>query len=184
MELGVPVDEVAVRRRLADVVSGLDRDRQYKVRVRLSATGALDVESVPLDPTPDPAPTLLADDRVDSTDRLLRHKTSRRGRYDGARQRASEAGYWEVLFRNERGEVTEGSFTNVFVQSGSSWLTPPLSSGLLPGVFRQELLDTRDGAREEVLYPEDLRDADAVWLCNSVRGLVRARVTVGGASPS
>jgi len=79
----------------------------------------------------------------------------------------------EVVFLNERGELTEGSFTNVFVARNGFLLTPPVSSGLLPGTLRAELLDT-GRAREHVLTPADLETADAIYLGNSVRGLVRA----------
>ncbi len=45
--------------------------------------------------------------------------------------------------------------------------------GLLEGVFRRHLLETGE-ASERVLYPRDLAAADEVFLCNSVRGLLRA----------
>ncbi len=81
-----------------------------------------------------------------------------------------------VLFVNEHGELTEGCWTNLFVQRGDLLLTPPVACGLLDGTLRRELLDTRpEDVVESVLRPDDLDGADAVLLGNSVRGLMPAR---------
>ena len=115
----------------------------------------------------------LADASVDSDDLFFYHKTSRRRLYDRARRRAAKRGCLDLLFCNERGEVTEGSITNVFIRRGETFLTPPISCGLLPGVLRGHLLQHEgDLLREAVLTIADLRGADAIYLGNSVRGLV------------
>jgi para-aminobenzoate synthetase/4-amino-4-deoxychorismate lyase len=73
--------------------------------------------------------------------------------------------------------VAEGSITNVFVRRGDRLLTPPVACGLLNGVFRQHFLEVSPlPIAEEVLRPADLAAADAVYVANSVRGLVRVRV--------
>jgi para-aminobenzoate synthetase/4-amino-4-deoxychorismate lyase len=84
-------------------------------------------------------------------------------------------GFDELVFLNERGEVTEGSFTNIFIERDGVLLTPDLSSGLLPGTLRAELIATGK-ARAVVLTLADLYAADAIWLGNSVRGLIRAEL--------
>lgn len=178
--LGFPFDGEAARRELARAVDRLEDDRPRKVRMTLGREGDLAVGAVEIDPLPEPVPVLLVDARVDPDDELLYHKTDRRRLYDGTRQRAEGRGYREVVFRNTRGEVTEGSFTNLFVRRGERWYTPPVSCGLLPGVCRRELLERLEGAEEKVLRPADVEDADSVWLCNSVRGRMRARLTVEG----
>src|SRR3546814_16053583 len=68
----------------------------------------------------------------------LSHKTSLRDVYDIARH---ESGAAEVVFVDEPGFVTEGSWSNIFVERDDQLLTPPLALGLLPGVLRAELLD-------------------------------------------
>jgi len=78
-----------------------------------------------------------------------------------------------VLFLNQRGEVTEGAISNIFVEKGGRWFTPPVECGLLAGVYRRHLLETRPGVEERVLYLEDLRQADTIYLANAVRGLRR-----------
>jgi para-aminobenzoate synthetase/4-amino-4-deoxychorismate lyase len=59
------------------------------------------------------------------------------------------------------------------VERGGRLLTPPLASGLLPGTLRAELM-AEGRAIERILELEDLESAEAVYLGNSVRGLVRA----------
>ena len=74
-------------------------------------------------------------------DALLLHKT-RRAEYDRAWQAAEALGGFDMLFVNERGEVTEGGRSNLFVKLDGQWVTPPLESGVLPGVMRGVLLST------------------------------------------
>ena len=77
---------------------------------------------------------------------------------------------------NERGEVAEGSRTNVVAEFGSRRITPPVNSGALPGVYRRFLLETCCDLEEGVLFPEDLHRADALYVCNAVAGYVQARL--------
>jgi para-aminobenzoate synthetase/4-amino-4-deoxychorismate lyase len=79
----------------------------------------------------------------------------------------------EVVYLNEKGELTEGSRTTIFLERDGHLLTPALASGLLPGTLRAELI-AEGRADEAVLTLEDLQSADAIFLGNSVRGLVRA----------
>ena len=83
-----------------------------------------------------------------------------------------------MLFFNERGELTEGAISNLFIQKGGYLFTPALSCGLLPGVYRQHLLATCDTAREAVLLERDLVSADAIYLCSALRGLRRVEAVV------
>jgi len=107
----------------------------------------------------------------------LFHKTTLRELYDAERQRALTDGFFEVLFTNTRGEVTEGSITSIFVQQQGALLTPPVECGLLPGVFRRHLLERSPlPVREAILTRQDLAQAEALFVGNSVRGLVQVRL--------
>ena len=144
-----------------------------RVRLTLSDTG-LDLTSVPLPPSPENFRFAIAEEALDSGSVWLAHKTTHRAFYDMPRQRAhDERGLDEVVFLNERGELTEGSFTTLFVELDGRLLTPPLSSGLLPGTLRAELI-AQGKAEEQVLTLAHLHAAEAIWLGNSVRGLIRA----------
>ncbi len=121
----------------------------------------------------------IASRPIDPTDRLLFHKTSARSVYEAAR--ADHPHVDDVLLTNSDGHVTESTFANVAVLIGSRWVTPPLESGCLPGVYRAELLEAK--VLEIAPIPlATLRSATDVALINSVRGWRRA--VVEDAEPS
>lgn len=118
----------------------------------------------------------LAQTQLASTEGLLRHKTTRREIYSRARAEYPAAQADEVLLANERGEICEGTITTLFADFGGGiLLTPTLGCGLLAGVLRAEMLD-RAKAKEAVLTMADLRAASALYVGNSLRGLIPARL--------
>lgn len=82
--------------------------------------------------------------------------------------RAQEAGASEALFANTRGELCEGTGTNVFVVVDGRLLTPPLSSGCLAGITRELVLECTP-AVEATLPFEVLGEAEEVFLTSSTR---------------
>jgi para-aminobenzoate synthetase/4-amino-4-deoxychorismate lyase len=103
---------------------------------------------------------------VDSRDRFLCHKTTRRDVYD--HHRAAHPTGFDVLLWNERRELTEFTRGNLVVELEGALWTPPRSSGLLAGVFRGELLDAGT-IHERVLMVEDLAACTKLWFINSLR---------------
>ena len=87
------------------------------------------------------------------------------------------AGFDDVLFLNQRDEITEGAISNIFVRIEGRLYTPPLACGVLPGVFRRHLLEAVPRAEERILTLADLRAAGELYLCNSVRGLRKAVIS-------
>jgi para-aminobenzoate synthetase/4-amino-4-deoxychorismate lyase len=151
----------------------------HLVRLLLAEDGALTVTSTPIElPSKDTVWTFaISDQRMDDKDPLFFHKTTRREFFDRELERQKAlTGCDEVIFLNKRGELTEGTRTNLFVELAGRLFTPALACGLLPGTLREELLDLpRAAASEAVLTADDLSAADRIYLGNSVRGLVRAR---------
>ena len=145
------------------------------VRVRLSLEGEMIVLSDPLAEPPDLVDVRMSAARVRSDDPWLQIKSSWRPAHREAWAEAQQHGCFDALLRNERGEVTEGSRTNLFIQSGDALVTPPRESGVLPGILRAKLIGDRR-AVERVLYEHDLHAADAIYVGNSARGLLRARL--------
>jgi para-aminobenzoate synthetase/4-amino-4-deoxychorismate lyase len=143
------------------------------VRLTLDRSGHIALTHSPLAPSPAECRLTLAAERTSSTDVFFRHKTTHRPLYDRLLATAQQAGFDEVLFCNERDEVTEGAISNVFVRIAGRLYTPPLACGVLPGVFRRHLLEAVPSAEERVLTLSDLRTADQIYLCNSVRSLRR-----------
>ncbi|MEI8032833.1 MAG: aminodeoxychorismate synthase component I [Chlorobiaceae bacterium] len=149
------------------------RGTRFKVKLTLSFRGEFGVSYAPAPVSPGITPLRLcvAAHRTDTSTALLFHKTTRRALYDRYYGLALQKGFDEVLFLNERDEVTEGAISNLFVRSGRRFLTPPLQSGILNGIYRNYALSSRPLFSESVLTLRDLQDADMVFVANSVRGL-------------
>jgi 4-amino-4-deoxychorismate lyase len=149
-----------------------------RVRLTLVADGTAKAVTEPFYPIAEGTVWRLAvaATRLDSDDPLLRHKTTRRAIYEKARAEFPREEIDEVILLNQRGEVCEGTITNVFIDIGEPALkTPALACGLLPGVLRGSLLDA--GKASEALSSEtELRLAKTVHVGNSLRGLIQARL--------
>lgn len=147
-----------------------------RIRIVVSKSGAIETSVSVVEPII-PATCwriFIAKERFLSSNPLLRHKTTRRSIYEEPLAQAiSQYDADEVLFLNERDELCEGARCNLFIPLGDHLVTPPLSSGLLPGTFRAYLLKQRR-ATEMLLTKNDLKEE--FYMGNSVRGLVRARL--------
>jgi para-aminobenzoate synthetase/4-amino-4-deoxychorismate lyase len=120
---------------------------------------------------------IFSDKKTDSKSPYLCHKTTMRQLYDDERKRVTEAGFFEALFTNEVGEVTEGAVNNIFMKKGKYLITPPLSSGLLPGVLREYLLSKYpERIIEAHITRNELEHAQAIYVGNSVRGLIQVQL--------
>lgn len=168
---GFPLNEQKLCQQLAAQPSkGL-----WRIRLTLDKAGLFAVQAFALSETAGPQQAALARERIVAGDPLRRHKTTQRPLYDAALQGLpATSPIFDVIFLNERGEVAEGARSNVFVERDGLLLTPPLSSGALPGVLRGELLAS-GRARETVLKPADL--AVGFYLGNALRGLLRVRLS-------
>ncbi len=161
---GWTVDPPTVRRALDQAVVGETSPRRVRLTVDRAGRPAVSVA-----PAPEPRRFRvgLAASPIDSTCRMLAHKTTRREIYDAAL--AARPGLDDVILHNERGELTESTIANLVLRLDGRLVTPPLDSGLLPGVMRAELL-ARGEIAEQVLTIAELDRAEEVWLVNSVRG--------------
>jgi 4-amino-4-deoxychorismate lyase len=160
--LGWGVPDVAVRLMAVRTVGSA------RLRLTLDARGAVEITTSPVPPAKPVWQVGLAPERLTSDDPWLGIKSTRRGAYDRARAHLPP-GLDEVVLVNERGEVCDGTITTVFFDRGSGMLTPPLTSGVLPGVLRAEM-----GCPEQVLLAADLGQV-RLWVGNSLRGLIAAR---------
>ncbi len=176
-----PVDEASLRHALANLARTLAVGKRYRVRLTVDRAGSISLASSALADSADNAKltTAFSPYRTDSSDRFFYHKTTHRPLYDREFARAQSLGHADLLFLNERGEVAEGAISTIFVRKQGMLFTPPLTAGILNGVFRQSILRERADAAERVLMPDDLLSAEALFLGNAVRGL-REVVLTGG----
>ncbi len=147
------------------------RKEPAMIRLLLSPKGsmAIEVKALPRNPA-GAAVVAVRPLPVDPSDFRLRYKTTAK---DMLKQARRDAGTFEAVFTDPEGRLTEGSYTNIFVERDGKLLTPPLERGLLPGLLRARLID--EGKAEEAdLTVEDLRPG--FFVGNMVRGLMKARL--------
>ncbi|MBS9717161.1 aminotransferase class IV family protein [Pseudohalocynthiibacter aestuariivivens] len=167
---GIDFDRNAAQHLLSSV-SGTDTRR---CRMSLKLNGKFELQVFPISSTVSAWRVMVAKDRLRSDDRWLQVKTTERQLYDNARANLPN-GVDELIFLNERGEICEGTITNVFADFGQGLITPPLTCGLLPGVLRQKMLDAGEAA-EAILTERDIKKAQRLFVGNSLRGLIRAHL--------
>lgn len=136
----------------------------FKVRLDLGKDGKINTQISRIENADLIKDISLASSPVDSSDRFLYHKTTLKDYY-------SE----DVIFWNERGEVTESRIANLVVPIDGQLYTPPISSGLLPGTFREQLL-AEGKIKERVITIEELQNANEFFLINSVRKWIRVQL--------
>jgi para-aminobenzoate synthetase/4-amino-4-deoxychorismate lyase len=152
--------------------TAFEHNAKYRVRLLLFRDGTITITSTKLD-DPDDSIRLVTFSHIQTNpdDRFLYHKTTNRKLYDDEFHRARVKGYYDFLFINSHGEVTEGTISNIFILKEGQLYTPPLNCGLLNGVFRQYMLENNPKVEEKVLYEKDIIEAEKLYLTNSVRGM-------------
>jgi len=170
------------RAELTDAISSLiEKNEVVDARLRITLTGGDSVQSTLLITT-EPLPVYPASARViavpftrNEKGALAGIKSTSYGESLAALQYAGERGGDEAIFANTAGNLCEGATTNVFVIVGGEMLTPPLSSGCLPGIARRRVLELCRCSR----IPVDERDiplplpteVEFAFLTSSLRGL-------------
>lgn len=147
----------------------------HRVRLLVDRDGRATVESAVLDMSGSRRIT-LARSPVDMSDPFLFHKTTARRVYDAAL--AECPGYDDVVLWNRQGEVTESCIANLVVEIGGRLVTPPVACGLLPGVYRRQLL-SEGRIEERVVTIDTLLASPRILLVNSVRGEMPVRLEGG-----
>lgn len=172
-------NEPRLKQHLKQAVKNLSKAFSYKIRLLLFEDGQITIEVSKLDkPKIATKPkALLSNYSTSSCDPFLYHKTTQRRLYDQEYKKYSRQGFYDVLFKNERGEITEGAISNIFIKKGHLFYTPPLGCGLLGGVFREFFLrQNKKIVKEKILTADELKKADEIYLVNSVRGMVKIRL--------
>ncbi|MEN6374748.1 MAG: chorismate-binding protein [Smithella sp.] len=149
---------------------------RLRLRLLLNAAGEISLEHLPvITDKSTQRHVVLSRHKTNSKDPFLYHKTTLRKLYDSEYRKHANADCRDVIFRNEKNEITEGAISNIFIRKNGSYYTPPLGCGLLAGIERQAMMK-RLKAKEKILYLNDLKKAEEIILTNSVRGA--AKVTL------
>lgn len=111
--------------------------------------------------------------RRNETSPLTYHKTLNYAENLMERRKAAQQGFDEAVFLNGKGEITEGTVSNVFFIKDGKIYTPPVSCGMLPGIMREYVCRSFQ-AEETVIRPEDIELYDEMFLTNSLMGVMPA----------
>ncbi len=180
--LGFACDPEAARAALLKAAASAPGSPR-RLRLALAHGGRLTLTQATLAPLPADAVTLLiAPQRLPDANPLAAHKTTLRPHYDAGVRAAERAGAFDSLFFSDSGWLLEGGRSSVFVRLDGRWYTPPVADGALPGVMRGLLLeDPARSAAERRLNQAELQRAEALVVCNALRGVLPARLLLGAA---
>jgi para-aminobenzoate synthetase/4-amino-4-deoxychorismate lyase len=159
-----------------------------RLRLALAHDGRLSLRQAALTPLPAerdgvrsaPVRLVLSPQRLPDAAPLAAFKTTLRAHYDAGVAAAEAQGAFDSLFFTRDGRLVEGGRSSVFLRLDGRWWTPPVSDGALPGVMRALLLaDPLIAAAERSLTLADLQRAEAIWVSNALRGVLRAELAPG-----
>ncbi|MDX1922939.1 MAG: aminodeoxychorismate synthase component I [Alphaproteobacteria bacterium] len=174
----IPFNRDKVIKALNEFVADIVDDHTRCRLVLLSSGGInLTAQALPAGALTQTIHFVYAPEIMQSNNPYLYHKTTTRDFLDAPCARLKKSTCCdEVVYLNERGEVTQGSYMNIFLeQADGTFVTPPITAGLLPGVFRAEFI-AKNHVIEKTVFPDDLKTAKQVYLGNSVRGLLKAKL--------
>ncbi len=171
-------DRTALMLRLNKLAESLTHGR-YKVRILLDESGKMQIAQTKLDDIAADYKITLSEHRTDSNDIFFFHKTTNRKLFERELKRTRDNGFFDVIFLNEKNEITEGSITNIYITKNGTTSTPPLECGLLNGTIRQHMIK-RDEIKEKIITRDDLKNADAVYISNSIIGFKKASLKLPG----
>ena len=166
-------DENYIIETLRKEISDYEAGKNYRVKISLNKWGKIKVEVKDIKLTSGEIKIIISEKVVFTENKFQYFKTTNRDLYNSEHKKYHEKGFFDVIFINEKQQITEGAITNIFISKTGLLYTPSLSSGILPGIFRKHWLHTNINIKEEVLYKDDLLIADEIILTNSLRGEVR-----------
>ena len=140
-------------------------EKDYRLRISISKSGDIDLccqELTPFRPAFCQAQLCLQERSLQTP--FTYFKTTYRPHLTIGKQ--------EKIYHNETGELLETSIGNLVLQIAGKLYTPPINLGILPGIYRQHLLE-KGKVEEKVLTLEELAQAEAIYGCNAVRGLYK-----------
>ena len=160
-------------------LSSLSDKKKYKIKVSLNKFGKVNVtkNELKIDQKQQVKGVriIISNKIIDSNNSFQYFKTTKRELYNSELIKYKKEGFDEVLFLNEQNNITEGSITNIFVFKNAKWKTPPISSGILNGIYRNHFIKKHKVLEEEISIT-DLPDSKAglkpyekIVLTNAVR---------------
>lgn len=138
----------------------------YKVRLCYRASGQIHVGYEPIQPLTYVPLVKLASFPISPSTNFL-YKTTNRERYEPFLKEIRSP-VWDILLWNAAGLITEFTRGNVVWQEQGKLWTPPLECGLLPGVFREQLIK-KHLIHEKTISLKEIPNIERLWFINAVR---------------
>ncbi|MFA6977758.1 MAG: aminodeoxychorismate synthase component I [Ignavibacteriaceae bacterium] len=171
-------DGEKVEKELSKCFKSLSNKKRYKIKVSINKFGKVSVKVNELKNSSwKAAKVVISSLKIDEQNRFQYFKTTNRAIYDSELLKYRQEGFDEVLFLNKQNKLAEGAITNIFLFFDDKWKTPPISSGILAGIYRDHFIKKHD-VKEEVLTINDLKRSKKVVLTNSVRKTITVREIV------
>lgn len=168
-------DEKNIKNTLYEKFKLLNPNILYRCRLALNKWGKVNIKIYPYPEKAKEVKVIISKKRVNSENRFQYHKTTNRALYNNEYLNYSKKGFFDVIFLNEKEEVTEGAISNIFITKGKKTFTPSINSGILDGIYRRQLIKRDTTIIEKKLYLKDLMKADGIFLTNSLRGKTRVK---------
>ncbi|RSI80268.1 Aminodeoxychorismate synthase component 1 [Streptococcus mitis] len=163
-----PFDPKKLRQKIEEECQACDVNQDYRLRITLNKSGELELSRQILTPlSPSFCKAKLCLQEADLNQAFTYFKTTHRPHLSLGEQ--------EKIYHNKSGELLETSIGNLVLKIAGKLYTPPINLGILPGIYRQYLLETGQ-VEEKVLTLTDLNHAEAIYGCNAVRGLYELEV--------
>ena len=163
-----PFDSEYFRQKIEEECQACASYQDYRLRISLSKSGEIELSRQILTPlSPSFCKAKLCLQETDLNQAFTYFKTTNRPHLSLGEQ--------EIIYHNATGELLETSIGNLVLKINGKLYTPPTSLGILPGIYRQHLLE-RGLVDEKVLTLKDLAQAEAIYGCNAVRGLYELEV--------
>jgi len=169
-------DEEKLITEIQNKIELLDEKKEYRYKIILTKWGVLNHQLNEYKKFDSEVKVIISSLQVNSQSQYFYFKTTNRQLYESECKKRLTQGFFEVLFFNEKGELTEGAITNVFVKIGEEIFTPPSKCGLLTGIYRNYYIDTHSNIQRKIISLEDLYSAEEIILTNSLRGEIKVDI--------
>lgn len=166
-------DDLKINKQIQKAVSKYDQYTKQKVKLLINKWGEVKTNVSPISAPPEIIKVIISKNRIKTANKYQYFKTTNRKIYDKENQFFSRRGFFDVIYFNERSELAEGAITNIFLKLGDTYFTPPVTSGILPGVYRKIMLKRDSSVKEKILYFEDLMSAEEIILTNALKGEIK-----------
>jgi len=158
-----PFDLEDLKQKIEEECQACDANQDYRLRISLSKFGKIELSRQVLEPlSPSFCQAKLCLQEANLQQAFTYFKTTHRPHLSLGEQ--------EKIYHNKSGELLETSIGNLVLKIAGNLYTPPIRLGILPGIYRQYLLETGQ-VEEKVLTLADLAQAEVIYGCNAVRGL-------------